>query len=106
MIPLRLSWAWTIWKAQGQSMRGAVAVHLGDKEMTEGLMYTAITRVIRAVDLGFADGITMDRIGNAISSSRHLKLRLKEEERLDELHLQLQDQLRVATIEQVLESRN
>jgi len=48
MVPLRLSYAWTIWKSQGQTIRNKVAVMLGDKEKEHGLSYTAFSRVKKA----------------------------------------------------------
>ena len=32
MLPIRLSWALTIWKAQGQTIRTKIVLHLGKDE--------------------------------------------------------------------------
>ena len=32
MLPLRLAWAWTIWKSQGQTIRTKIILNLGEKE--------------------------------------------------------------------------
>ncbi len=43
MLPLRLAWAWTIWKAQGQTIRGKVVIKLGKSEREHGLSYVAFS---------------------------------------------------------------
>ena len=49
-IPLKLSWAMTIHKAQGQTL-DKVHVDLGKKEMAVGLSYVALSRCRRGDDL-------------------------------------------------------
>ena len=85
MIPLRLSWAWTIHKAQGQSIRGKIVIHLGDKEMELGLSYVAFSRATRFSDIGIDGGITYERLTTKISGHAKMKDRLAEETRLDKL---------------------
>ena len=43
MFPLCLCYAWTIWKAQGQTIRGKVVVSLGEKEKEHCISYTAFS---------------------------------------------------------------
>jgi len=43
MFPLHLSWAWTIWKVQGQTLRGNIAIKLRNREREHGLTYTAFS---------------------------------------------------------------
>ena len=43
MFPFCLCYAWTIWKAQGQTIQNKVVVSLGDKEKEHGLSYTAFS---------------------------------------------------------------
>ena len=43
MIPLKLAWAWTIWKAQGQTIRGKMVIDLGETEKEHGLAYVALS---------------------------------------------------------------
>ena len=45
MLPIRLCYAWTIWKAQGQTLPGKVVLDLGKREVEHGLTYTAFSRV-------------------------------------------------------------
>ena len=47
MLPLRLAYAWTIWKAQGQTIRGYVVIYLSKKEVELGLTYVALSRDTR-----------------------------------------------------------
>lgn len=37
MLPPKLAWAWTIWKAQGQTIRGKLVADLGADEKEHGL---------------------------------------------------------------------
>jgi hypothetical protein len=56
MIPLHLSYAWTIWKAQGQTIETKVVVVIGDKESGEhGLTYISFFST-RASGIGIDDG--------------------------------------------------
>ena len=52
IIPLRLCYAWTIWKAQGQTITPKIVVSLIDTEMDHGLTYTTFSRVRKASDIG------------------------------------------------------
>jgi ATP-dependent DNA helicase PIF1 len=74
MIPLRLSWAWTIWKAQGQTMTGPIAVHLGDAEKSDGLTYVALSRAREIQQIGH-EGISEERLTTKISRSKTLATR-------------------------------
>ena len=62
MVPLKLCYAWTIWKAQGQTIRGKVVVDLGKTEKEHGLSYTAFSRVTRFNDIGVIGGLSRDRL--------------------------------------------
>ena len=85
MIPLRLAWAWTIWKAQGQTMTGKVAIKLGDKEVEHGLSYVAFSRATRYRNVGIIGGVTATRLTTEITKLRKLTHRLREDERLNDL---------------------
>jgi hypothetical protein len=81
-LPLRLSWALTVWKAQGQTIRGRLVVKLGDAEKSHGLTYTAFSRVTRLSDIGIIGGLTRERIMEKIENGKGMKIRIKEEKRL------------------------
>ena len=78
MIPLRLSWAWTIWKAQGQTITGKLVANVSEREKECGLTYVAFSRVTRLKDLGIIGGFSFDRFTNKILA--HQKLRYRKEE--------------------------
>jgi ATP-dependent DNA helicase PIF1 len=90
MFPLRLCYAWTIWKVQGQSIRGPVVIDIGDAELSDGLTYTAITRCTNPKNLCFLRGITKCRLTEAIAKKGRngrqsaFEARRQEEDRLDQ----------------------
>jgi len=73
-IPLRLSWAVTIYKAQGLTLSKAV-VDIGKKEFSSGLTYVACSRVCHLKDLLFTEPFPYE----CLSKSQCLKERLKED---------------------------
>ena len=85
MFPLRLCYAWTIWKAQGQTIRNKIIVSLGNTEKEHGLTYTAFSRVQRFSDIGITGGITFDRLCNKIRNLKKTNIRIREETRLKNL---------------------
>jgi ATP-dependent exoDNAse (exonuclease V) alpha subunit len=85
MLPLCCAWAWTIWKAQGQTIRGKVDLVLGKNEREHGLSYVGFSRATRLQDIGLDGGINGDRITTKIKNQKKLKVRLKEDRRLDVL---------------------
>ena len=84
MFPFRLCYAWTIWKAQGRTIKGKVVVHLGKEEKEHGLTYTAFSRVTRFSDIGIADGFTAERLTPKIRKNKKVKPRILEERKLKE----------------------
>jgi hypothetical protein len=56
MLPIRLCYAWTIWKVQGQTFKGKVVASLGNREKEHGLTYTVFPRVRKACNLGIIGG--------------------------------------------------
>ena len=62
MLPLRLCYAWTVWKVQGQTLKGKVVASLGTKEAEHGLTYTVFSRVTKASDLGIIGGFPKVRL--------------------------------------------
>ena len=76
MIPLKCCWAWTIWKAQGMSIKGKVVADLGRSEKEHGLTYTAFSRITNFTNFGLFNGITMNRLITSVF--RHKKNGTKE----------------------------
>ena len=76
MFPLRLSYAWTIWKVQGQTLSSNFICNLGDTEKEDGLSYTVFSRATGCSLLRISSGIPFDCL---IVSQKN---RLKEELRL------------------------
>ena len=85
MIPLKLAWAWTIHKAQGQTMKGKIVIDLGDKEVTVGLSYVAFSRATNLRNIGINGGCARERLMEEISNKPYLKLRKKADEALTQL---------------------
>ena len=81
-LPLRLCWAITIHKSQGETLDKAV-LDLGPKEACTGLTFVRLSRAKRLVDL-MVEPMSFDRIGN-LGNSSTMKARLQEEVRLVEL---------------------
>ena len=55
MLPLKLCWAWTVWKVQGMTIRTKVVVCLMDKEREYEQTYIALSRVTKFSNLGIKD---------------------------------------------------
>ena len=61
-LPLRLCWAITMHKSQGQTLDKAV-IDLGPKEACTGLTFVCLSRAKRLLDL-MVEPMSFDRIGN------------------------------------------
>ena len=85
MIPLKLSWAMTIWKAQGQTIDDQVVLKLGKTEREVGLAHTAFSRACRLSDVGLIDGLTRERLCQQVKKHKRLSPRKREEKRLGNL---------------------
>jgi hypothetical protein len=87
MLPLKLCWAWTIWKAQGMTIPTKVVVSLTDKEREHGLTYVALSRVTKFSNLGIKDteGLSKHRLCTKIRKHPKMTKRLDEEKRLRQL---------------------
>ena len=85
MFPLRLAWAWTIWKAQGQTMRGKIVMDLGKNEREHRLTYTAFSCATRFADIGIIGGLTEERFTTSILKHKKVKPRIEEEKWLADL---------------------
>ena len=82
MLPLRLSWAWTIWKDQGQTIRVKVSLHLGRVEKEHGLPFVAMSRVTRFSDISLYEGITYNRLCKSIRKHKIMTPRINAESTL------------------------
>ena len=80
--PLRLAWAWTIWKAQGQTYNNPVVIHLGKDEKSQGLSYTTFSRATRLSRIGVAEGMAENRLTSKIADRSDLQKRKREVRRL------------------------
>lgn len=73
MLPIRLAWAWTIWKAQGQRCKGKIIVNLGERERTHGLTYVAFSRSRRLSDIAIVGGVYVDRLTTTMKQQTRLR---------------------------------
>ena len=73
-IPLSLAWAITIHKSQGQTYDRA-AVDLGNKELSLGLTYVAISRVKKASGLLMIGNYSEDRVMGINRNPKHQERR-------------------------------
>ena len=94
MLPIKLAWAWTTWKVQGQTLMGKVVIHMGKTEKEHGLTYTAFSRATRLRNLGIDGGFYFDRFTSKIKNHKKMAPRILEEKRLRELSKQTIELLR------------
>ena len=85
MFPLRLSYAMTIWKAQGQTIRGKFVVCFSTKEKEHGLTYTAFSRATVLTNIGIIGSLTCERLCEKILSHAKMEPRKIEDQRLKHL---------------------
>ena len=81
-LPLRLSYAMTIHKSQGQTL-STVVIDLGKAERAAGCNFVALSRV-RSLDNVVLQPLSF-QILQVIGKSKQLQQRLREEERLQQL---------------------
>ena len=81
-LPLRLSYAMTIHKSQGQTL-STVVIDLGKAERAAGCSFVALSRV-RSLDNVVLQPLSFQRL-QVIGKSKQLQQRLREEERLQQL---------------------
>jgi hypothetical protein len=105
MLPLRLAYAWTPWKAQGQTFTGKIVADLGKSEREHGLTYTIFSRVTAFANLGIDGGLTLDRFTKSISTHEKMEPRKLEERRLAALSETTVQRLRTARRERNLAAR-
>ena len=81
MLPLRLCWACTICKAQGQTIEDKVSLYLCRGEKEHGLSYIALSRVTRFSDIDLYKGIPYNHICKSIVDHKRMILRINAERR-------------------------
>ena len=85
MIPLRLAWAWTIHKSQGKTIRTKIFLTLGNKEMSHGLTYVAISIATRVSNIGIRGGLIFSRISSKLADMKKTRVRKIEDQRLADI---------------------
>ena len=83
-LPLRLCYAMTIHKAQGQTLTKAV-IDLGNKEMAAGCTFVAISR-LKSLSDGIFQPMSFQRL-LSIGRLKSLQARLEEENQLETIAL-------------------
>jgi ATP-dependent DNA helicase PIF1 len=78
-LPIKLSYALTIHKSQGQTLSKAV-IDIGKSERVAGLTFVALSRLKHLTD-AIIQPMTLERL-SSIKQSPQLRRRLQEEERL------------------------
>eukprot|EP00978_Attheya_sp_CCMP212_P024884 scaffold78991_cov48-Attheya_sp.AAC.2 len=86
MLPLTTAWAFTIWKAQGQTFLEQVVLNLGKNEKEHGLAYVAFSHAIRFANIGLVQGITFDRLVRCVREQSKMACRLIHENALNDLY--------------------
>ena len=85
MLPFDVSYAWTVWKAQGQTIYGKIIIDLGKNEKEHGLTYVAFSRVRKLEDIGIVGSFTHERFLHLIGKHKKVAPRKREERRLKRL---------------------
>jgi hypothetical protein len=88
---ISLSWALTVWKSQGLTIKGLLAYFLGNEEKEHGLTYVGLTyvgfsRILAIEQMFVGQGFSLDRLTTEISKEYKLKKRLEEDDRLQMLY--------------------
>ena len=84
MLPFRLSYAWTIWKAQGMTIEDPILIDLEEKERSHGLTYTAFSRARCLRQIGLIGGISFKRL-QSFTTYKMFKDRLIADEKLKQI---------------------
>ena len=98
-VPLRLSWAITIHKSQGLTLKDTF-IDIGKTEAVSGLAYVAFSRM-QELDSFVVKPFSMDRLRN-ISKVKQYIYRIKEEERLKNLGVHTLEKFRDGVSEEIL----
>ena len=85
MIPLKLCYAFTPWKIQGQTIDKKLVATLGRLERSNGLTYVIFSRVRRFKDIAIDGGLCFTRLATRIGSATSFKYRVQMEKELLEV---------------------
>jgi hypothetical protein len=80
-FPITLAYALTVWKCQGLTIKGLVAVELGDSEKEHGLTFVALSRATEMTNVYLVNGCSFTRL-TKIKDGPKIKVRLPEDGRL------------------------
>jgi ATP-dependent exoDNAse (exonuclease V) alpha subunit len=83
-----LAWAWTFWKAQGQTFRNKIIM-----EKENGLTYTGFSRATKLSNIGIIGGLSLGRFTEKIRNHKKMKPRREEERRQISLSEQTVDEI-------------
>ena len=83
MLPLQLAWAFTVWKAQGQTFLCEIVIDMDDDEKEHGLSYVAFSRATTLKSIGILGGLSKQRLCDRIAARKSIGKRKREEYRLD-----------------------
>ena len=60
-FPIHLAWALTIWKCQGLTIKGLVALQLGESEKEHGLTFVGLSRATDINNIFLGNGCCLER---------------------------------------------
>ena len=95
-LPLKLAWALTVWKSQGQTIRGKFCIDLEKQEKSHGLSYVALSRATKFSNIGLISALTGSRI-KAINNNAATKVRKSHEVELETVSKLTEEKLRNLT---------
>ena len=81
-------------KAQGQTIRGNVSLHLGRGKKEHGLSYVAMSRVTHFSNIGLYEGTPYNRLCNSIKKHKITTPRINAERRFCTVFTRTQEFLR------------
>ena len=93
MFPLQLSYAMTVWKAQGQTYDVPIVVRLPKNEPAQGYTYVIFSRARRLEQIGLINGITLERLTSTIAKTKGVQTRKDEEKQLAGLERNLVEKM-------------
>ena len=80
-FPITLAYALTVWKCQGLTIKGLVAVSLGDSEKEHGLSFVALSRATDIKNVYLGNGCSLQRLTKIKDGAKFIG-RIPEDARL------------------------